>query len=226
MVIERLRKIPTQIWILILVVILGVTVSFLFITRDDVGSLNESVLASHLDSAELLRKISAHIQLPDEEPVVVEIKDIDLLLSESSFYRGAQNGDFLLIFAQTQRAYLYSLARDVVINAGPVQFDNSGAETQNTNRAITIEIRNGTGVSGEASKLSRSLNTDILFAVIKVDDAAHTNYTETILVNRTGTSISTQVQALAERTGARIISSLPLDEANSVADVVLILGKN
>lgn len=223
---KSLQNIPKQIWILVLVILLGVVVGFMVIGNNDGGADSEQVSASRAaDTEDVLKKVSRHINLPEGTPVVVEIKDIDLLLSQSAFYYGAQNGDVLLLFAESQRAMIYSPSRDLLVNVGPVQFDNSGDAGQSVNRAITIEVRNGSGVSGEAGKLGRSLNADVMYAVIGMNDAANTNYTETIVVNRTGATIASQVQELADRVEGRVVESLPLDEANSLADVIIIIGK-
>ena len=221
-----IEKIPGHLRILILVVVVGVGIGAVLISRNTTSDFSENVAVTSDDVIELIAKIGQHYRVPEETPVVAEIKDINLLLSESSFYQGAQNGDYLFVFPVAQKALIYSLERDILVNVGPVQFDNSGAPEGSVNRAITIDIRNGSGVSGIAGKLGDSLDDNIQYSVIAIDDAANDDYPQTIIVNRTGSSIANLVADVAQIAGGVVVDSLPLDEAKSVADIVIILGKN
>ena len=69
----------------------------------------------------IVKRAARHFLLPvAEKPSVVEIKNSDQLRSEQPFYQGAKDGDFLLIYTDAKKAIIYSLQRDIIINAGPI----------------------------------------------------------------------------------------------------------
>lgn len=72
------------------------------------------------ETKELIDKISRHIVLPDEKPVVATIEDKDILVKEQQFYKDAANGDYLIIFPQAAKAIIYSKEKDVLVNVGPL----------------------------------------------------------------------------------------------------------
>lgn len=61
-----------------------------------------------------------HLLLPAEKPAIVEIKNSADLIVEQPFYQGAKDGDYLLIYADAKKAVIYSLKRDIIVNAGPI----------------------------------------------------------------------------------------------------------
>jgi len=82
------------------------------------------------DVAELIEAVSKHIILPEgEEPVAAKIIDVDELLKTQPFYRGAINGDILLIYQAAAKAILYSPSRDMLVNVGPIIADEEADTT-------------------------------------------------------------------------------------------------
>lgn len=82
------------------------------------------------DVASILQAVSKHIILPEgEEPVVAKIINVDELLKTQQFYRGAINGDILLIYQATSKAILYSPSRDMLVNVGPIIADEEADTT-------------------------------------------------------------------------------------------------
>jgi hypothetical protein len=61
---------------------------------------------------------------PQEEPVMAVVTAADSLIKEQAFYQGVTNGDILLIYPQAGKAILYSVAKDRLLNVGPVQVGN------------------------------------------------------------------------------------------------------
>lgn len=99
---------------------------------DDEGLTDEDV-ANFVDA------VSEHIILPqDEEPVAAKIVDIDELLKTQPFYRGAINGDILLIYQAAAKAILYSPSRDILVNVGPIVVDEEAP----------VDAQTGTDTSG------------------------------------------------------------------------------
>ena len=69
----------------------------------------------------VLESISHHMELPEEAPLVAMIDDAASLKKSQGFYSDAENGDILLIFAEI--AVIYRPDSDIIINSGPVVFD-------------------------------------------------------------------------------------------------------
>ncbi len=65
-------------------------------------------------------RAAKHLLLPEEKPVIIEIKNSADLAKEQAFYAGARDGDILLIYAAAKKAVIYSPARDMIINVGPI----------------------------------------------------------------------------------------------------------
>lgn len=91
----------------------------------------------------LVAKVRRHMVLPDKEiPQVAEIKDAALAAKEQPFLTGSQNGDVLLVYESISKAIVYSPARDVIVNAGPVQMNNT--DTSDQTGATTNDDRSDT----------------------------------------------------------------------------------
>jgi len=65
-------------------------------------------------------RAAKHLLLPEEKPVIIEIKNSADLIKEQAFYAGAQDGDILLIYSAAKKAVIYSPARDIIVNVGPI----------------------------------------------------------------------------------------------------------
>jgi len=74
----------------------------------------------------LVAAVGKFIILPSEEtPTVATVMDAKALIAEQTFYSGAVNGDKLLVYSKAQKAVLFSPSRNVLVNVGPVYFNNN-----------------------------------------------------------------------------------------------------
>lgn len=90
------------------------------------------------DIAGFVKAVGKHMMLPEgEAPVAAKIVDIDELLKTQSFYRGAINGDILLIYQTAAKAIIYSPSRDLLVNVGPIILDENAAAAANAAPAET-----------------------------------------------------------------------------------------
>ena len=78
----------------------------------------------------IIAKIKALTVLPAEEPVLFTVNDATLLKSQQAFFRDAQNGDVLLVFQKDGKALIYRESTNVIVNAGPVSFQQSATSTK------------------------------------------------------------------------------------------------
>lgn len=120
-------------------IIIGLAVIALIITAAILfrsGKISfDAATANALSAKEVDRivaNVKKHIRVPDEDPLIALITDIDSLVATQAFYSGAENGDVLIVYPSVSKAILYSPDDDVLINVGPVVFD------ENTNGA-TVE---------------------------------------------------------------------------------------
>jgi hypothetical protein len=85
---------------------------------------NPATVASQMEQAQvkdLVAKIGKLIILPTgEEPVVATINDAAALIKDQVFYKGAKNGDVVLVYQKASKAIVYSPARNVIVNVGPI----------------------------------------------------------------------------------------------------------
>lgn len=97
-------------------------------------------IANQVDQAkvqEIITNASKLIMLPtDEEPVIATINDAVALAKDQAFYKGAENGDVVLVYQKAAKAVVYSPERNLVINVGPV-FLQSATSTPATTATTT-----------------------------------------------------------------------------------------
>ncbi len=79
------------------------------------------------ENKDMLAEIGERMLLPQEEPVIYNIEDPALLASQQPFFTGSVEGDRLILFPQTAKAVIWSPERKVIVNVGPITFDNTVA---------------------------------------------------------------------------------------------------
>lgn len=78
----------------------------------------------------LVTKVGRLAILPnDETPEVVTVLDPEAL-KEQVFFKNAVKGDKVLIYTQANKAYLYSVLDDKIINIAPLNIGASNTKTQ------------------------------------------------------------------------------------------------
>lgn len=78
------------------------------------------------EEKELVKTVSAVgavLLLPSGRPAMFTIADADALSAQQAFFRGAINGDRLLIYKEAGKAILYSPVRHLIVNVGPITTD-------------------------------------------------------------------------------------------------------
>lgn len=79
----------------------------------------------------LLDRVGTLIILPaNETPVIYEVNDPAILINQQPFFAGAEQGDKLIIYPNAVKAILYSPSRHVLINVGPITFNESNLPSQ------------------------------------------------------------------------------------------------
>lgn len=92
----------------------------------------------------LTKEIGAIMVLPEGEPTIFDITDPAQLASQQAFFAGAQKGDKLLVYSQAAKAIIYSPARHLIVNVGPVTFDGNQTPTANAQKQSAQAALTGT----------------------------------------------------------------------------------
>lgn len=74
----------------------------------------------------VLQAVSRLMVLPAEsDPIIALVADAARLQTEQAFYRGAENGDILLVFPQSRQAIIYRPSSNQIVNVGPLIVDDN-----------------------------------------------------------------------------------------------------
>lgn len=85
----------------------------------------------------LVKEVNRIIQLPEgETPTLATVTDLDKV-KEQPFFKNAQNGDKVLVYSQSKKAYLYRPSEKKVIEVGVVNI-NQPDQGNNQEPEITL----------------------------------------------------------------------------------------
>lgn len=114
---SQLKKILTSkitLGIVAALVVIPITIAgFAQVQRNEVNNTPEEVLAAN-EADEIIKSVGMLMDLPDEEPTVATVSDVEKL-KDQDFFSRAQNGDKVIIFPKAQKAILYRPATDKII---------------------------------------------------------------------------------------------------------------
>ena len=76
--------------------------------------------------SKLLEQVRKHIVLPSgEKPVVATITNVEDLVKNQPFFKGAHNGDSVIVYSKAKTAIIYDPNRDVIVKVGTVMVGNT-----------------------------------------------------------------------------------------------------
>lgn len=112
--------------LLLVLIIAALLYYFLYFTKTD--SYKQQKIER--ETKMLVERVRALMVLPKGEPVIFDVQDPDVLKKQQAFFNDAQKGDKLLIYAESGKAIIYSPSKNIIVNAGPVTFDQTKDDTQ------------------------------------------------------------------------------------------------
>lgn len=188
----------------------------------------------------LLGSVGRLIELPKgETPTIATVTDVNKLKSQD-FFKKAQNGDQVFIFANAKKAILYRPATDKIIDVAPVFISdnkNGSVAGANTQQAIanggispavpkiTVALYNGTETQGLTYQVETPLTDRFGEVAISTRQATlRKGYPKTLLVD-----ISKKQSAKAKEIATFLgvpLTSLPVGEPVPKADILIIIGKD
>lgn len=185
------------------------------------------------------------MELPVERPTVATVSDVSKL-KDQDFFRKAQNGDKVLIFKQAQKVILYRPITNKIIEVGPIRVDQpeqsqvAGAATENVpvtaeptipvvsvtevpaESPVTIAIYNGSNIAGLTQRTSEKIIQEYPDVTVTTMQFATGTYQKNLVVDLSGNHAAKAESIAKFLNGA--VDTLPLGEASSAADLVIILG--
>lgn len=84
--------------------------------------------AAKAENGKLISQIAKFMILPDEEPQVATVLDIEKL-KDQPFFANAENGDKILVYPKSQKAILYRPSIKKIIDVAPMNIGSPSAET-------------------------------------------------------------------------------------------------
>ncbi|HWQ99310.1 MAG TPA: LytR C-terminal domain-containing protein [Candidatus Methylomirabilis sp.] len=223
--------------IVVLVIVAGmaVTAAYLWITQPKqvaiptAGATAETSPEIKKEVESIIDRVARHMVVNlNEQPYVANISDIESVRQANpAFYKDAEEGDKVLIWSD--KAIIYSPTKDrivaVVASLAPPSVSPSSAATTTaaTLENVTIEVRNGSGKAGEASRMRTKLK-DAGLTVSRVGDAV-SRPDATIVIDLTNGQSPNALAKALEITGGSA-GPVPEHEPATNANILVIIGKS
>ena len=186
--------------------------------------LQNSNAAARQQVNDIINKVGKLIVLPNEQPTVATVSDINKL-KDQAFFKNAQNGDKVLIFRDAREAILYRPSINKIIKVGPVNLGQTNqAQPSVSPTQLKVIVYNGTttvGLGGQVEKQIQQNNANL--NVIDVANANKNTYTKTLVIDLKGNNGQVAKEVAAFLNGE--VTSMPQGEATPSADILVIVGK-
>lgn len=211
--------------LVVVLVLLVIGAYFFFSKKQPSVSTTGTQIANQEEIQSLVQKVGKHLPVNEQEiPLVAIVTDVSAAKQQSpAFYQKAQNGDRLLVWQD--KAVLYSPTLDEVESVLVFQTIQPPTPQALAAEKATIEVRNGTGVTGIANALSDRLKAQG-FTVTKVSNAKAKDPYPVTLISNMGTRVLPASAQVLAGYGSAVASSTMSGEGPVTADFLIILGKN
>ena len=80
----------------------------------------------------LIDKVASLMVLPEENPVILNIENAAVMAQTQPFFRGAIDGDVVLIYPEAAKSIIYSPSRDIIVNVGTLTVENVAPSEEST----------------------------------------------------------------------------------------------
>lgn len=85
-------------------------------------SRDEKIVPSEITTAttpaEIIQMLGKHVLLPQGDPQIAEVKDVEKLRDTQAFFKNAENGDLIILYPTT--IYIYRPSKDIVVSTGDI----------------------------------------------------------------------------------------------------------
>lgn len=130
-IVANVKKNAVVILLALLVLIATAAIAYLVVQNNQLRNDPQTLqTAQAKKDEELLAKIAKIYTLPtDEKPVLGRVDDKEKL-KDQPFFKDAQNGDRLVIFAKSKKAIIYRESENKIINAGPIAITTDSVKSE------------------------------------------------------------------------------------------------
>lgn len=218
----------------VLLLVAAVATAGYFYMQYKKATSTKTAAAQQQEVASLTSKVAKLIALPaGETPTLATVTDVQKL-KDQQFFKNAANGDKVLIYQKSLKAYLYRPSENKIIEVGPVRLDQSGAvagantstqtnSKQTPNEKVTMALYNGSQINGITASVEAQMKEKYPnVTVVSKSPAVRTDYQRTMVIDMKG-SHSQLAKEIASYLKASV-SSLPRNEATPSADMLIIVG--
>src|SRR3989338_7950708 len=121
----NIRYVGFTVFTVIFIILLSFAV-YSFNKKSSIASLQKKLNQTlGNETTDLVEKVDKIIRLPtDETPVIDTVNDVNQYQSQV-FFRNAKNGDKVLVYKETRRAFLYRPSENKIIEVGWVKLEIS-----------------------------------------------------------------------------------------------------
>lgn len=208
--------------------------------------LADPTLAAKEEVKNLKEKVRMLMVIPDEDPTIATVTDIDKLKNQP-FFSKAKKGDKVLIFTNAQKAILYDPVENKIVEAGPLILPSGAPANLSNNQTyalptltpiivnksnINVLLLNGTTTIGITKQAESKLHEKLpAFTVVDTDNAKVKSYTKSIVV-AVNSNIKNETTALASLFSAETNNVAEGEQIPAVTsdgkniDLVVILGSD
>ena len=67
---------------------------------------------------DIIRMLGKHILLPEGDPQIAEVRDVEKLRDKQAFFKNAENGDIIVLYETT--IFIYRPSKDIVVASGDI----------------------------------------------------------------------------------------------------------
>jgi len=95
--------------------------------------------AADAEKQDVLKKLSKLMVIPEGDPVLFKVSDQEQMRKQQAFFKDTVNDDVLLVFQASSKAIIYRPSTNVIINVGPINFDQTKDTAATPKTPVTTE---------------------------------------------------------------------------------------
>ena len=86
---------------------------------ESVVSASSVTITASTTPEEIIQLLGRHILLPEGNPQIAVVQDVEKLRDNQAFFKNAENGDLIVVY-ESSTIYLYRPSKDIVISVGDI----------------------------------------------------------------------------------------------------------
>lgn len=91
------------------------------------------------EKQKILGQLGKLMILPAGDPVLFKVSNEQVMRTQQAFFKDTKNDDVLLVFQEGGKAILFRPSEGIIVNSGPVNFDQN--QTEKTTTASTTKTK-------------------------------------------------------------------------------------